>query len=1095
MSSHLDNIPQAVQIAASTGPSVDPQLKEQALAYLNKVKELCEETWQDCLSLYLQGAGAEAGGVGKDGKPKLGTELRLYCEQVFETALLKGVLSAESLQSTYQALLNFVNAEWVDGHREGGQKFFRNKLSFDIAHLFIASYPTHIPSFLHPFFTLLQSEQSDSILLSIHILNEIALEIHDSTIKSARPWSKDRQERDGNIRDVIRSSGDEALAVKGLLGIADKALTRGWTEIAELAMKTLGAWTPWVDLAVSLTPDTLAFYRRLLSTPVQISSCNVLKTLVNKGVKDSAAKLQVLKVLDILSIDMTTEDVAFRAALAGLFAAYGTTLVEMWENEDIPDEHRREAEAMVDQCRPLLLRLMSDPHTDIPYAVGPFVSDLLKVYKRLHTVKLPPIRSGKMLPPAGPTTPLQDLPAERRDFLAALLDVSVRQLAWPEDAEWEAPTGEEPDPDDDLAMLQLKRMMCRTYIESIAQIDRVMHQEIVARIVIETLNNVQSATWQQAELALHLVYTFGELAKNNTRAAFFDLPAELATKTGRDRLHRISINRMQDIPIDDLAEPIPGVYYGGKPDKIDYEQYPMTLLGKLLDLCIQSNVAAFPHPSVTLQYFEIAVRYVDFWRSKPKSIQPMLEAMLHGIHHPDELVKRRCFYFFSRFVKDCKSDLEPEAIPIILDSMRDQMIITADLPHVAPDEDPLVKATTGKSYFADQLYLFEAAGSLVYLTKADAAKQISLLEAIAGPLMAMPTGDDNLAVLSVHHHLLALGNFAKGFPQVMDTTELPYQGPFKQMTEALLQALEGMKTQRIVRDSARYAFSQFVNAIGTSVAELVPLFVQKVVTEFEPAELIDFMTFLGLLMHRLKRNTFETMNMLLLPLLSRIFAVLQQPITGTDDASIHRKLKESYLSFFIALMNANLDGVFISETNKPEFENLLNALLILATDSTDFTSQRLAFSFFAKSVVAWGTSAAESVFAETALSEKSKAIATGIASATNQHAIPKSERAAQALPGYENFVYQRLVPACFAVPASPSFNLRSGQPVVFEISMLLRNTVQARGQEAIDFLATDMLPRLNCPADYTNQLIQSIRTEPSKDFRKTFADFCKALRG
>jgi exportin-T len=247
------------------------------------------------------------------------------------------------------------------------------------------------------------------------------------------------------------------------------------------------------------------------------------------------------------------------------------------------------------------------------------------------------------------------------------------------------------------------------------------------------------------------------------------------------------------------------------------------------------------------------------------------------------------------------------------------------------------------------------------------------------------------------------------------------------------------------------------------------------------------------------------MNMLLLPLLSRIFAVLQQPITGTDDASIHRKLKESYLAFFIALMNANLDGVFISETNKPEFENLLNALLILATDSTDFTSQRLAFSFFAKSVVAWGTSAAESVFAETALSEKSKAIATGIASATNQHAIPKSERAAQALPGYENFVYQRLVPACFAVPASPSFNLRSGQPVsldvneliqvVSEISMLLRNTVQARGREAIDFLATDMLPRLNCPADYTNQLIQSIRTEPSKDFRKTFADFCKALRG
>lgn len=179
-----------------------------------------------------------------------------------------------------------------------------------------------------------------------------------------------------------------------------------------------------------------------------------------------------------------------------------------------------------------------------------------------------------------------------------------------------------------------------------------------------------------------------------------------------------------------------------------------------------------------------------------------------------------------------------------------------------PDEDPLVKATTGKSYFMDQTYLFEAAGMLVYVTRSNGSRQIPLLEAVAGPLMAglgeglaayKSSGDLN-SVLSVHHHLLALGNFAKGFPQIGDDQleSLPYQAPFKQMTEALLQALEGLKTQRVVRDSARFAFSQFVNAIGSTVAELVPQFVQKVVTEFEPAELIDFVTFLGLLMHRLK---------------------------------------------------------------------------------------------------------------------------------------------------------------------------------------------------------------------------------------------------
>lgn len=140
-------------------------------------------------------------------------------------------------------------------------------------------------------------------------------------------------------------------------------------------------------------------------------------------------------------------------------------------------------------------------------------------------------------------------------------------------------------------------------------------------------------------------------------------------------------------------------------------------------------------------------------------------------------------------------------------------MLSSELPPLdTPDEDPLWKATSGKTYAADQGYLFEAAGVLVYQTKSDPNKQMALLEAIAGPLMSgMASGVDRYraspadlqAVLQVHDHLMALGNFAKGFPMVSDTQveALPYQPPFKQMAEALLQALEVMKGQRIVRDA------------------------------------------------------------------------------------------------------------------------------------------------------------------------------------------------------------------------------------------------------------------------------------------------------
>lgn len=70
---------------------------------------------------------------------------------------------------------------------------------------------------------------------------------------------------------------------------------------------------------------------------------------------------------------------------------------------------------------------------------------------------------------------------------------------------------------------------CRSFIESIAQIDKSLHTEVVARIVIATLDAYASGggaaavPWQQAELAMHLVYTFGEVSKSTFLATHHSL--------------------------------------------------------------------------------------------------------------------------------------------------------------------------------------------------------------------------------------------------------------------------------------------------------------------------------------------------------------------------------------------------------------------------------------------------------------------------------------------------------------------------------------------------------------------------------------------
>ena len=63
------------------------------------------------------------------------------------------------------------------------------------------------------------------------------------------------------------------------------------------------------------------------------------------------------------------------------------------------------------------------------------------------------------------------------------------------------------------------------------------------------------------------------------------------------------------------------------------------------------------------------------------------------------------------------------------------------------------------------------------------------------------------------------------------------------------------------------------------------------------------------------------------------------------------------------------------------------------------------------------------------------------------------------------------------------------------MAMLLRNTLQARGLECVEFLRTDLLPKMNCPQNYADELIKQMRTQQARDFKKTFADFVKALKG
>ena len=87
-----------------------------------------------------------------------------------------------------------------------------------------------------------------------------------------------------------------------------------------------------------------------------------------------------------------------------------------------------------------------------------------------------------MPPPANPIP----LPPAKRQFLSSLLDVLVRQLAWPQDADWEAPGTEDPDPGDDMAMFQNLRIVSYRELE-IAKLT-VRHADRLSNILPVSIN-------------------------------------------------------------------------------------------------------------------------------------------------------------------------------------------------------------------------------------------------------------------------------------------------------------------------------------------------------------------------------------------------------------------------------------------------------------------------------------------------------------------------------------------------------------------------------------------------------------------------------
>lgn len=187
-----------------------------------------------------------------------------------------------------------------------------------------------------------------------------------------------------------------------------------------------------------------------------------------------------------------------------------------------------------------------------------------------------------------------------------------------------------------------------------------------------------------------------------------------------------------------------------------YPTLPLSSLGEMMQRLVRSNVSAYPHPAVQLQFFESVVRYSSFFIVRPECISDTLAAFLdwRGLHHERIGVRHRANYLFYRFVRETKAAIPPDFVQRLLEGMQvsdrdrsgsihsskifmqltltiftctgqDLLMVQAELPSLPPDEDPLAKGVEAGTAFEAQLNLFDTAGTLISLLSAGQASQLA----------------------------------------------------------------------------------------------------------------------------------------------------------------------------------------------------------------------------------------------------------------------------------------------------------------------------------------------------------------------------------
>ncbi|KEY64837.1 hypothetical protein S7711_08845 [Stachybotrys chartarum IBT 7711] len=1018
MEAQIEN---AVEILGS--PTSDQALKAQAFEYLNQLREN-QQGWQACTSLFTR-------------SPRTSDVVRLVCLEVVNYAVHTQGLDRASLAYLKDTFLQYVRQAYGPGSQQAPDPpALQNKLTQTLTYLFVFLYQDGWQSFLDDFLVLSglpdNVENVAGVLFYLRILSSVHDEIADMLLARQNGDNK----RNTELKDQLRAHDMHKVAESW-----KQLLNRYPTNdaVIDTVLRVVAKWVSWMDIGLVMSPDMLNLLLPLIGRTNQSGSedtvrdaaIDTLTEICGKKMR-SADKVELIGFINLQEIvgqliaspsltalkGTSRYDIDLAEAVAKLVNVVVSDIVKALEDGSIGDETRARANQYLIGFLPFLLRFFSDEYDEVCSTVIPSLTDLLTFFRKVG-----------------------QLPQDYANMLTPVLNAVIQKMRYDDTSNW----GSEDSQTDEAEFHELRRRL-QNLQKTIAAVDQALYMDVLSNLVATTFQTLDQQgsqmDWRNLDLALYEMYLFGELALPNQGLGTKNQPSSEAS----ERL--------------------------------------VVMMRKM----VESGIANFPHPAILLQYMEICVRYSAVFESNSGYIPNVLENFVRLVHHNHVRIKTRSWYLFHRFIKQLRGQVGNVAETVI-QSIGDLLPIKAEVDDCA-DEDDMSSDEVDHSadaLFASQLYLFEAIGCIASTHSTSPENQALYARSVMDPLfrdmeahLPRAKSGDAQAVLQIHHIVMALGTLAHGFSDWTPGSSTAGNHPppakavsdeFSRAAEAILVALRELNSSADIRLACRSAFSRLLGVLGAAVLPQLPQWIEGLLSQSSSKdEMAMFLRLLDQVVFGFKSEIYEVLNVLLTPLLQRIFGGLSEPITGTDDEVQLAELRREYLSFLQIILNNGLDGVLISEANQGFFEPLISSIIELSrTVEGMIGPSRLAFSLMTRISAVWGGPDVATI---------------------SQNPTPPTAAPSPAIPGFDQYMIDRFHSACWEVMRNPNFRPWQDaqlRQVLTEIAGLEQMIYTKTGDVFIQQLQHGLFPSLGVNGE---EYLRSLTTSTDK---KTFSGYLQGL--